>query len=294
VRDDTSRGGSGRPGRRLVRVVRLALLPVVALASTGCSGLAAKWTRGGWPEPITVQGHRVLGLWRGALVASIVVGAGMLVLIIGTAVFYRRRSPDQLPRQVRYNLPIEVLYTFIPIVIVSVLFYFTAIRESDEDKITPGGMQVGVVGFQWSWQFNYLQNGLSVTGRPGNDPQLVLPEGAKVHFYETSPDVIHSFWVIPFLFKRDVIPGRVNQFQITLDKGVTGTFKGKCTEYCGLDHDRMLFSVKIVSKQDYQRWLAQAKTAAANKTNPEYTVYTGPKQITGANSQSDTEQGSTA
>jgi cytochrome c oxidase subunit II len=266
-------------GARRGRFRRLRLLAVSAplLLATGCTGEAAKWERGGWPAPVTDQGKKVLGLWEGALLASLIVGGIMLVLIIGTAVLFRKRSEDQLPRQVRYNLPIEVLYTFIPIVVVLVLFYFTAIRESDEDKIRSGPhMNLGVVGFQWNWQFNYLDDGLSITGRPGQDPQLVVPVGKPIIFYETSPDVIHSFWVIPFLFKRDVIPGRVNEFELTVTQ--PGTFKGKCAEYCGLDHDRMLFTVKAMSMPKYQQWLANAKAAAQNGTNPEYTVYAGPKQ----------------
>jgi cytochrome c oxidase subunit 2 len=172
--------------RAWFRRIRLLLLGAPLVLATGCTGEAAKWERGGWPSPVTDQGKKVLGLWQGALLASVIIGGLMLVLIIGTAIMFRKRSEDQLPRQVRYNLPIEVLYTFVPIVIVSILFYFTAIRESDEDKITPGGLQLGVVGFQWNWQFNYLDDGLSITGRPGNDPQLVLPVGEKIHFYETS------------------------------------------------------------------------------------------------------------
>jgi cytochrome c oxidase subunit II len=266
-----------KPARRgRFRRLRLLALGAPLLLATGCTGEAAKWERGGWPAPVTDQGKKVLGLWQGALLASLIIGGIMLVLIIGSAIMFRKRSEDQLPRQVRYNLPIEVLYTFIPVVIVSVLFYFTAIRESDEDKITPGGLRVGVVGFQWNWQFNYLDKGLSITGRPGQDPQLVLPVGEKIHFYETSPDVIHSFWVIPFLFKRDVIPGRVNQFELTVTKA--GVFKGKCAEYCGVDHDRMLFTVKAMPMAKYQQWLAQAQAAAANGTNPEYTQYHGPVQ----------------
>ena len=249
------------------------VLPALLLLAAGCSN--NKLERGGWPSPVTDQGKKVLGLWQGALIASLVIGGGMLVLIIGSAVAFRRRSDDQMPEQVRYNLPIEVLYTFIPVVVVSVLFYFTAIRESDENKVTTSAnqMHLNVVGFQWSWQFNYLDDGLSITGRPGDPPQLVVPVGKEIHFYETSPDVIHSFWVIPFLFKRDVIPGRDNQFQLMVTKA--GIFKGKCAEYCGVDHDRMLFSVKAMPMPKYQAWLASAKQQAAAGTNPQYTVYTG-------------------
>ncbi|MGN6473133.1 MAG: aa3-type cytochrome oxidase subunit II [Mycobacteriales bacterium] len=261
--------------RRSIRVAKLAAIPAVMLLASGCTGEAAKWERGGWPQPVTKQGRDALHLWQGALIASLVVGGLVLAMIIGAAVLFRRRTPDQMPRQVRYNLPIEVLYTFIPVVVVSVLFYFTAIGENSEDKINnKPAVQIGVVGFQWDWQFNYLRQGLSITGRPGEPPQLVIPAHRQIHFYLTSPDVIHSFWVVPFLFKRDVIPGHPNEFEVTVTS--TGTFQGRCAEFCGIDHDRMSFTVKAVPMATYLQWLKGAKAAAAAGTNKEYTIYTGP------------------
>jgi cytochrome c oxidase subunit 2 len=257
-----------------LRVVRVGLLGAIALLATGCTGEAAKWERGGWPAPVTVQGKHVLDLWEGSLLASLIVGGLVLAMIVYASIAFRRRSPNQVPRQVRYNLPIEVLYTFIPIVVVSVLFYFTAIGEDNEDAINSRpALQIGVVGFQWSWQFDYASHQLQITGRPGQPPQLVLPIDEQIHFHLTSPDVIHSFWVVPFLFKRDVIPGHPNQFEVTITK--TGTFQGRCAEFCGIHHDRMLFTVKAVSKADFQTWLAQAQQTAVAGTNPEYTVYSG-------------------
>ena len=243
------------------------LLTVVLLATSGCSGA---WERGGWPEPITEQGRRLLGVWQSFLI---------IALIVGSSILHRRRS-DELPRQVRYNVPIEVLYTVIPVIMVAVLFYFTALREGDQEVNSPQDAQVyvGVVGFQWNWQFNYVGKGLSVTGAPGHEPTLVLPVDTTVEFQETSPDVIHAFWVIPFLFKRDVVPGHPNTFEVHLD--TTGTFAGKCTEFCGVDHDRMLFTLKVVSQQDYQNWLQETKAMATSGSDPMFTVYKGPDHNT--------------
>jgi cytochrome c oxidase subunit 2 len=104
---------------------------------------------------------------------------------------------------------------------------------------------------------------------------MVAPLNRPIHFYLTSPNVLHSFWVVPFLFKRDVIPGHTNQFEVTVTS--TGVFAGKCAEYCGVDHDRMLFTVRAVSEQDYEAWLAKAKTQAVDGSNEQYSIYTGPK-----------------
>jgi cytochrome c oxidase subunit 2 len=254
---------------------RLIGLVLLGLLASGCKDTT--FSRMGFPEPITKQGHNLLGVWRGSLVTAAFVGAFVIALILYSSIFYRRKG-DELPRQVRYNLPIEVLYTVIPMIMVAVLFYFTAIRENDQDKFSsqPADMSINVVGFQWNWQFNYLDQGVSVTGTPGNIPTLVLPAGETVRFYETSPDVVHAFWVIPFLFKRDVLPGRINSFQETLDANAIGHYQGKCTEFCGTYHDRMLFKIDVVSKADYQAWLARTKSVAAAGSNPMFSVYNGP------------------
>ncbi len=258
-----------RRGRRHWRRAggRAAGLAGLALALSGCSHALVNF---GFPDPVTRQGPRVLALWRGSMVAALTVGTFVLGLIVWSAVAYRKRS-DDLPSQVHYNLPIEVLYTVVPFVIVAVLFYFTAVDENYVNKLSPKpDLKIDVVGFQWSWQFIYVDDGLQITGRPGSPPQLVVPTGEKIQFTELSPDVIHSWWVVPFLFKRDVIPGRPNRFELTVDK--VGTFKGRCAELCGVNHDRMLFSVLAVSPADFQTFLAAAKSEAAAGTNPAYTV----------------------
>jgi cytochrome c oxidase subunit II len=257
-------------GRRRRAVTRVSVLAATVLTATACDGDTV--SRGGFPSPITSQGHNLLGVWRGALIAGLIVGVFVYGLILASALFFRRRNDSGLPRQVRYNLPIEVLYTVIPVIIVSVLFYFTALRENDQDKgLSTAQMRVGVVGFQWSWQFIYPNDDIAITGRPGRLPQLVLPVGKTVRFDEASPDVIHSFWVIPFLFKRDVLPGHPNSFAVHLTH--TGTFQGKCTEFCGVDHDRMLFTLKVLPADAYQQWLTEAKQKAAAGTDPMYSTY---------------------
>jgi cytochrome c oxidase subunit 2 len=172
-----------------------------------------------------------------------------------------------LPRQVRYNLPIEVLYTVVPFVIIAVLFFYTAIGENKVNKLTRDpDVRIGVVGFQWNWQFNYTDDKVQVTGEPQHPATLVLPVDKRIQFTETSPDVIHSFWVPDFLFKRDVVPGRFNMFEIKPTE--IGTYVGRCAEFCGEKHARMGFTVKVVSQADYDAYIAGLKAdpnAAANE-----------------------------
>lgn len=254
--------------RRRRRALRLVLLLVALVALSGCN--ADTWKRGGWPDPVTREGKAALHLWQGFLICAIAVGLLVIGMIVGACVLFRKRS-EALPRQVKYNLPVEAVYTIAPLIIVFYLFYFTVNTLNHEDTLSKHpDLVVGVVGFQWSWQFNYPEQGLQVTGRPGVIPELVLPTNRKIRFVESSPDVVHSFWVIPFVFKRDVVPGRENQFEVTITKA--GQFDGKCTEYCGLDHDRMLFTVRAVSPAEFDRFVTRAKAAAASGAQSPYTV----------------------
>ena len=230
------------------------------------------FTRMGFPNPITTQGAITLTLWQGSWVAGLLVGAVVWGMILWAVMFHRRRG-DKLPPQVRYNMPIEILYTVVPFVLIAVLFYYTAKDENTIDAIpSHPAVTVNVTGFTWSWEFNYpdykTTGGGSVTidGQMWNPqetvdqnekdmPVLEIPVGEVVNFNLTSPDVVHAFWVPEFLFKRDVVPGHPNHFSITATK--TGTYIGHCSELCGLYHSRMLFTVQIVTPAQFKAWISQ-------------------------------------
>jgi cytochrome c oxidase subunit II len=244
-------------------VVRVGALAVMLLALTGCTN--DTFTRLGFPNPVTEQGKVTLSLWQGSWIAGLLVGALVWGLILWAVIFHRKRG-DKLPPQVRYNMPIEILYTVVPFILIAVLFYYTAKDENTIDSLsaTPQ-VTVNVTGFQWSWKFDYnpayhvVEVGEMWNPQLPNSqqqlPLLEIPENEVVRFNLTSPDVIHSFWVPEFLFKRDVIPGHPNHFQITATQ--TGTFTGHCSELCGLYHSRMLFTLKIVTPAQFQAWIAQ-------------------------------------
>ncbi|MGB8649775.1 MAG: cytochrome c oxidase subunit II [Mycobacteriales bacterium] len=241
---------------------RLALAAcATALLTSGCSGREAyeKAFSLGWPHPVTEQAKSMYETWLGSVAAAAVVGLLMYLLMAWTVIRDRKRT-EELPRQVRYNLPIEVLYTVVPFVIIAVLFFYTAVSENKVNKLSKNpDVTIGVVGFQWNWQFNYVDDKVQVTGEPaaGRQAVLVIPVDKRIRFVETSPDVIHSFWVPDFLFKRDVIPGRLNAFEIKPTK--IGDYVGRCAELCGEKHDRMNFEVRVVSQQDYDAYIAKLK-----------------------------------
>jgi cytochrome c oxidase subunit II len=265
-----------RPRRHVRRARALAwpgLLALVLMGTAGCT--SNSFTRLGMPVPVTRQGQTTLTLWQGSWIAAFAVGAVVWGLIVWAVIFHRKRRSTAMPQQVRYNLPIEMLYTVVPFIMVGILFFFTARDENYLDRTPPHpDVVVTVTGFQWSWQFQYLQykvpgsatGDVTVNGQPWsptagnrNLPVLVIPTNERVQFNLVSTDVVHAFWIVPFEFKRDVIPGHPNHFQVTPTR--TGTFIGRCTELCGLYHSRMLFIVKIVTPAQFRTWI-QAQQAA--------------------------------
>ncbi|MEV0902615.1 cytochrome c oxidase subunit II [Actinoplanes sp. NPDC049802] len=220
----------------------------------------------GWPgRGISLQAHEMYDLWIASTIAALTVGVGVWGLIFWCVIRYRKRG-EELPVQTRFNMPMETLYTVVPILIVAVLFYYTAIVQTNVDKLSKNPDQVvEVVAFKWNWQFNY-RDGMgekantvaSTVGSSDVIPILVLPVGEKIRFEETSKDVIHSFWVPEMLFKRDVFPGSVrNVFEVTLDK--EGRYVGRCAELCGTYHAFMNFELVAVSSDEFDRFLAAKK-----------------------------------
>ncbi len=244
------------------------------MVTAGCQSNA--FTRQGFPVPVTQQGTVILHMWQGSWIAAWAVGIVVWGGILWAIIFHRKRGNQQLPQQVRYNLPIEILYTVLPFIMVGVLFYFTARDENYIDRLPKHpALTVNVTGFQWSWEFQYpqfrvtSQNGTSQpvtetgamwspTATVQHLPVLEIPTGETVQFNLTSIDVIHAFWIVPFEFKRDVVPGFANHFAVTATK--TGTFIGRCTELCGVYHSRMLFTVKIVSPAQFKAWVHSQQT----------------------------------
>ncbi len=251
-------------GANRKRIGAAVLVPASMLLLGACSTADQEQiARLAMPEGATDRAPAIFELWKWSWVAAMIVGVLVWGLILWAAFRYRRRSEDEVPVQTRYNLPIEILYTVAPIVMVLVFFFFTV---ETQNKVLASATEVGsadhtidVVGQQWSWAFNYTDEdvvgGQTVytVGTTAEAPTLVLPVNESVDINLISPDVIHSFWVPAFLFKMDVVPGRINSFSFTPTR--EGTFVGKCAELCGAYHSRMLFNVEVVSAEEYEQHL---------------------------------------
>jgi cytochrome c oxidase subunit 2 len=211
-------------------------------------------------DPATVQGQTMRGDWAIFLAASVVIGVIVYALILAPLVLWLRRS-DALPRQFSRNAPIEIGSAALSLLIVVGLFYVTYGREMRVDAIVAHPFAtVDVTAFRWSWRFTYPGTRVSIVGTPQNPPELVLPQDQTTRIVLRTSDVNHPFWVPAFLYKRDAIPGKTNQFDVTPVRA--GVFRGHCTQFCGLDHALMTFTVRVVPAGEYRRWLATGGPAS--------------------------------
>lgn len=225
-------------------------LVILALTATSCA-----------PEAATIEGDQVEGLYRFFFYFAAVIFVVVAGLIAFNIIRFReRRGDDSLPEQVHTNVALEILWFSVPTVIVIVLFIasFGVLNDVNEEASSAEApVVVEVEAFQWGWRFTY-PGGTQIESLPDAPAEIVLPTRTPIVFELASQDVIHSFYVPRFLIKRDVVPGRANRIDVTIDEA--GTYGGKCAEFCGLLHDRMDFSIEAVPLGAFQRWLNEQAT----------------------------------
>jgi cytochrome c oxidase subunit II len=308
--------------RRLRPLALVATLGVLAFTLSGCSWVEAVAL--GWPEGITPQAHVNRQLWIGSVIAAAVIGVIVYGLIFWSSAFHRKKKDDtDFPRQFGYNMPLELVLTVVPFLIVAVLFYFTVVvQEKLQHLEKDPEVVIDITAFQWNWKFGYQRVAFkdgrfnyqgaddakkkAMTSKPeGKDrhgeelvgpihgeniedrsylnydkveilgtsteiPVLVLPAHKRIEFIQASADVVHTWWVPEFLFKRDVIPhpkenNSLNVWQVE-EITRTGAFVGHCAEFCGTYHAMMNFEVRVVEPNDFVAFLQQRM---AGKTNAE-------------------------
>jgi cytochrome c oxidase subunit 2 len=238
------------------------------------AGCTQQELRGYLPGTAGITNHTdgITGLWVTSWIVLLAVGLLTWGLIIWAVVVYRRRKGQTgLPVQLRYNMPIEIFYTIVPLILVLGFFAFTAKEQNSIEAPTKNpDVEISVYAKRWAWDFNYLKVGPSKEGVYSAGVQAVesaktgtvdfsklntlyLPINKTVEIKLESRDVIHSFWVPDFLYKKDTIPGKDNYMYFTPTK--LGTYEGKCAELCGQYHSLMLFEVKVVTQAEYDSYI---------------------------------------
>jgi cytochrome c oxidase subunit 2 len=224
--------------------------------------------------------------WICVVIAVIVFG-----WMIWSLIAFRKSKGAVADTSLVHNTRVEILWTAIPVFILIAMAVPAARTLVDIEDTRNTELTIKVTGFQWGWNYDYLDGGVSYFSRldrasdaarqleSGVDPTsvphyllnvdhpLVVPAGVKVRLLITGADVIHSWWVPAFGLKKDAIPGFVNELWFRVDPDKTGTYRGQCVELCGRDHGFMPIVVDVKSKDDFATWLkataAEQKQAAA-------------------------------
>ena len=281
-----------RSNRRL----RLTAIPLAIVTTIALAGCTTQQTLGWLPtEPGTTnQVDRVIGLWVTSWIVLLVVGIITWSLIIWAAIVYRRRRGQTgLPPQLRYNMPIEAVYTVVPLMLVLGFFAFTARDQAIiEEPLADPDVVIEVYGKRWAFDFNYITDDVYFSGvqaqetgpnntiDPATLPTLYLPVGQKVEMRIESRDVIHSFWIVDFLYKKDMIPAKTNYWYFIPEK--EGSYTGKCAELCGEYHSLMLFKVEVVSQAEYDSYIESLRAEGnEGRLGPEYNTNTNLPGTTG-------------
>jgi cytochrome c oxidase subunit 2 len=224
----------------------------------------------------------------------ICVGIGVVVFgwMIWSLIAFRKSKGAVADTSLVHNTKIEILWTAIPVFILIAMAVPAARTLVDIEDTRNTELTIKVTGFQWGWNYDYLDDGVNYFSRldrasdaarqllSGIDPTtvpnyllsvdhpLVVPAGVKVRLLITGADVIHSWWVPAFGLKKDAIPGFINELWFRVDPDKTGLYRGQCVELCGRDHGFMPIVVDVRSKADFSAWLkataAEQKQAAAN------------------------------
>ena len=258
-----------------------------ALAAAASLPARADWsllnmTRGVSELSQEIYGLHMLILWICVIIAVFTFGA-----MIYAMVKFRKSKGAVADTSMLHSTKLEIAWTIVPVFILigmAIPSVETLIKIEDT---TESGLTIKVTGYQWFWQYEYIDSGVSFYSRlaqssnetrqlgSGKDPRavenylldvdnpLVVPTGTKIRVLLTANDVIHAWWVPAFGMKRDAIPGFINEMWISVDEDKPGTYRGQCAELCGRDHGFMPIVVVAKPKAEFDAWLAEQKTAAA-------------------------------
>jgi len=256
----------------------VAAIVLVGLAVLVVLNGSSVWNSFFPPEAKSVQGQAIRNLYDIVFAIAVVIFLLVEGLIVWTVIRYRRKpGDDELPPQTHGNNLAEIIWTLVPLALVIFMFVISlqTLNSVDATSSQPN-LKVRAVAGQFQWSFDYLpadaQYGtkalFTVTAPEGPDGGLSLPAGQTTHLFLYSGDVIHAFYVPQFLFKRDVVPGLENQFDLDIPASDDGqTYRGQCAELCGVGHRIMVFEVHVLAPADFQDW-EQKQMAAANATPP--------------------------
>jgi cytochrome c oxidase subunit II len=204
-----------------------------------------------FPQQASEQASQVDAVYFFLVAVSAFFSLLIAVLVVVFAVKYRRRNDDDIGVAIHGSLPLELLWTFIPLGIVMVMFGWGAKVFFDLYRPPAGAMEIFVVGKQWMWKVQHMDGQREIN-------ELHVPIGRPVKLIMGSEDVLHSYYIPDFRVKADVIPGRYNTMWFTAKR--PGQYHLFCAEYCGTMHSGMIGNVVVLEPEAYQAWIGGAAT----------------------------------
>ena len=258
---------------------------VAAALAVLASPAHAAWSGLNMPKGVTTLSGEIHSLHMLIFLVCVAIGIFVFGWMIVSLVKFRKSQGAVPDTQMVHSTKAEIIWTVVPVLILVAMAVPAAKRLIQIEDATGTELTIKVTGYQWKWQYEYLDQGVSYFSTlsrdsdaarqlgSGIDPKdvpdyllsvdnpLVVPTGRKVRLLLTSQDVIHAWWVPALAVKKDAIPGFINEiwFQIQPDK--TGVYRGQCAELCGRDHGFMPVVVEAKSPEEFDAWLASKKPA---------------------------------
>lgn len=202
------------------------------------------------PPANSTFAHEWDALFAYVHITSLIIFLGVMGAAIYFCIKYRRRSEDEVTPVITHNVPLETVWSIIPLVLVLISFAWGYQLFAKEETAPEEAYEIRAIGQQWLWQFIY-PNGISTTN------EIHVPVGRPVKITMNSRDVIHSLYIPTFRIKQDVLPGRYTALWFNaLEPDTAMVF---CAEYCGLSHSDMLATIYVHTKEGFKKWLADAQ-----------------------------------
>ncbi len=257
-----------------------------ALAALAAPAHAA-WSGLNMPKGVTTLSGEIHGLHMLILGVVVVIGIAVFGVMIYSLVKFRKSQGAVADQNLLHSTRAEILWTGIPVLILVVMAVPAARTLIRIEDASATDVNIKVTGYQWKWQYEYLDEGVSFFSTLDRDSQaarlrnptiqpsevpnyllevdnrLVVPVGKKVRLLVTSQDVIHAWWVPDLAIKKDAVPGMVNEMWFEIEPDKAGVYRGQCTELCGRDHGFMPIVVEALSEADYEAWLESRRAAPA-------------------------------
>ncbi|MDB4222470.1 cytochrome c oxidase subunit II [Granulosicoccus sp.] len=276
-------------------VSRWALLSLMLLLVP--IGAWADWGALNMPQGVTDLSNEVYTLHMRIFYICCAIGVAVFAVMIYSMVVHRK-SKGAKPATFHESTTVEIVWTVVPMIILIVMAIPAAKVLIKMEDFSDSEMSIKVTGYQWRWQYEYMDSGVSFysqlepthnqarqmgsdvdlnatfaesakdNGGEGGvylkevDNELVVPVGKKIRFLHTAADVIHSWWVPDLAVKKDAIPGFINENWALINE--PGVYRGKCAELCGRDHGFMPVVVRAVSQEEFDIWIAEKQTAIAS------------------------------